>query len=270
MGREMNYDRPVPIAEGIWWIGVHDPQDDLQCNAYLVTEGDKALVIDGGSRPEFASVMMKLLQTGISPCQVEGLVYQHYDPDLCGSIPNFIDLCENPDLKIISRRSNNLFLRYYFEKKHHGLLFDLENSDWSLNLEGRILRFIPTPFAHSSGSFVTFDERTGVMFSSDLFSSFSRSWRLFQTLEEDCFACTQHEACPNGKPYCFIPDFIRFHQQVMPSNKAVNRAAETIASFNPSIIAPQHGSILRNSRDISHLLGMLSNMEKIGIDGDAL
>ncbi|MBF0585114.1 MAG: hypothetical protein HQL80_12895 [Magnetococcales bacterium] len=55
----------------------------------------------------------------------------------------------------------------------------------------------------------------------------------------------------------------------MPSNKAVNRAAETIASFNPSIIAPQHGSILRNRRDISHLLGMLSNMEKIGIDGIA-
>jgi hypothetical protein len=43
------------------------------------------LVIDGGSRPDFATVMIKIMQTGIAPKQIQALVYQHYDPDLCGS-----------------------------------------------------------------------------------------------------------------------------------------------------------------------------------------
>ena len=89
-----NYESSVEIAEGIYWVGFHDVQSGLHCNPYLIVDHDEALVIDGGSRPDFATVMMKILQTGIAPKKIQALVYQHYDPDLCGSIPHFEDIIE--------------------------------------------------------------------------------------------------------------------------------------------------------------------------------
>ena len=88
-GAHIDYDNPVEIAAGIYWVGFFDPQTGLHCNPYLIVDNDEALVIDGGSRPDFATVMMKILQTGIAPDQIKALLYQHYDPDLFGSIPNF-------------------------------------------------------------------------------------------------------------------------------------------------------------------------------------
>ena len=89
-----NYESSVEIAEGIYWVGFYDTQSGLHCNPYLILDHDEAVVIDGGSRPDFATVMMKIMQTGIAPKQIQALVYQHYDPDLCGSIPNFEDIIE--------------------------------------------------------------------------------------------------------------------------------------------------------------------------------
>jgi flavorubredoxin len=78
----IDIERSVEIAEGVYWVGYYDEQAGLHCNPYLIVDNDEAVVIDGGSRPDFATVMMKILQTGIAPNQISGLLYQHYDPDL--------------------------------------------------------------------------------------------------------------------------------------------------------------------------------------------
>jgi flavorubredoxin len=101
-----DYESSVEIAEGIYWVGFYDAPSGLHCNPYLIVDHEEAVVIDGGSRPDFATVMMKILQTGIAPKQIQALVYQHYDPDLCGSIPNFEDIIGRQDLKIISASEN--------------------------------------------------------------------------------------------------------------------------------------------------------------------
>ena len=103
---DIDLESAVEIAEGIYWIGFYDEQSGLHCNPYLIVDHDEAVVIDGGSRPDFATVMMKILQTGIAPNQIIALLYQHYDPDLCGSIPNFEDIIKRDDLKVISDSEN--------------------------------------------------------------------------------------------------------------------------------------------------------------------
>ena len=108
------YGRPIKITEGIYWVGFYEEVTNLHCNPYLIVEGDKAVLIDAGSRPDFATVMMKILQTGIDPDDIAALIYQHFDPDLCGSMPNVVDMCENKDLRILSDASNNIFINYYF------------------------------------------------------------------------------------------------------------------------------------------------------------
>ena len=111
--KDTAYENPIEIADGIFWVGFYDRQSGLHCNPYLIIDNDEALVIDGGSRPDFPTVMMKILQTGIAPDQIGALLYQHYDPDLCGSIPNFEGIINREDLKIISASENLMFIRHY-------------------------------------------------------------------------------------------------------------------------------------------------------------
>jgi flavorubredoxin len=261
----IDLERSVEIAEGVYWVGYYDEQAGLHCNPYLIVDNDEALVIDGGSRPDFATVMMKILQTGIAPGQISGLLYQHYDPDLCGSIPNFEDIIKRDDLKIISDSANLMFIRHYSVSTPL-LPISQINLQFSFS-SGRTLQFIKTPYAHSGGSFVTFDPQSGILFSSDLFGSLGLEWELFLHLRPECLGCLQLSNCPAEKTICPINDILNFHKTVMPSAKALKYALEQILSVPFTMIAPQHGSIINDREVMRYVFERLINLTDVGIDG---
>ena len=264
---EAYYDRPLPIAEGVFWVGFNDVRRQLHCNPYLIVEDDRAVLIDGGSRSDFATVMTKILQTGVDPRRIEALVYQHYDPDLCGSMANLIDICDNPDLRIYTERHNEAFLACYLPESERRRIHLLDELDGGYRLGERLLTFVPTPYAHAAGSFVTYDEATRTVFSSDLFGSFSPQWDLFLELDDACITCTDYDACPQHKPHCPVPGIHDFHRHVMPSTKALRRAMDVIGALDIEIIAPQHGSVIRGERDVRFLIESLASLPAVGIDG---
>ncbi|WP_083763577.1 MBL fold metallo-hydrolase [Paramagnetospirillum magneticum] len=269
----IDYDRPVKIAENIYWVGFADSEGRLQCNPYLIIDGDEAMLIDGGSRPDFSTVMRKVLQTGISLSQIRYLVYQHYDPDLCGSIPNLESIINTSDLKIISHAENNPFIRHYAPKSPL-LCIDKLGGNISLR-SGRVIRFFRTPYAHSAGSFITYDQNTGVLFTSDLFGSAGafNYWKLFATLDNACSSCIisppshPDEPCSETEEPCPWTGMHSFHRRIMPGNKQLHHAMGVIETIGARIIAPQHGSILYRPEDISAAIDRLKNMDDIGIDG---
>lgn len=260
------YDRPIQVAEDIYWVGFRDKQTNLACNPYLVVQDDKAVLIDSGSRTDFAVVMMKILQAGIDPQQIVALIYQHYDPDLCGSMSNFIDMCDNPSLKIISEKNSNIFIAHYIHRDKCHLLASIDDSNFTFKLNNRTLKFISTPYSHNPGSFVTYDPKTKTLFSSDLFGSYSSEWDLFVKLFEECFFCLDYNNCPNQRPACPVKDILTFHKTMMPCCKALRYAMHKIKDIDIECIAPQHGSILKSIRDISFVIQRLENLEKVGID----
>lgn len=261
----LDYDRPVKIEEDIYWIGFCDVQSGLHCNPYLIVDGEEAVVIDGGSRPDFPTVMMKILQTGTAPDSIMALIYQHYDPDLCGSIPNFEDIIGKDDLKIISDKENNVFIRHYSVSSK---LLSLKAINYEYRFSsGRKLIFINTPYAHSAGSFITLDEKTGVLFTSDLFGSFALKWDLFLKLETECGDCSDYQSCPKNRSYCPFPDMFNFHRKIMTSCKALEFALKRIGELPFKIIAPQHGSVITERSEIELVLEKLATLEEVGIDG---
>jgi flavorubredoxin len=267
MNHKNSYSRPVAIAENVFWVGFHDVTTNLHCNPYLIIEDNQAVLIDAGSRPDFPIVMMKVLQTGIFPEQIVALIYDHVDPDLCGSMSNVVDICMNPELKILSHSSNNTFLSYYLEKDKRHLLKAIDEYGGVFTLGNRTLKFIQTPYAHQKGSFVTYDESTGIVFSGDLFGSFSRQWELFLNFDDACYTCTDYNHCKKNKMYCPLPDILDFHKVIIPSEKALRHAMKEIAKYDIRIIAPQHGSVLREKNDIDFLINKLSSLQGVGIDG---
>ena len=132
-------NKPVEIARGIYWVGYSDFNGGLHCNPYLIVEGDEAVLIDGGSRDDFSSVMLKILRTGISPSQITRLIYQHYDPDLCGSLPQLEAIINSEELRIISHMENNVFIHYY-SKRTPKVDYRVLNSEYVFS-SGRKLKF---------------------------------------------------------------------------------------------------------------------------------
>ncbi|MEJ2099439.1 MAG: MBL fold metallo-hydrolase [Desulfobacterales bacterium] len=261
---DIDLDSAVEIAEGIYWIGFYDEQSGLHCNPYLIVDNDEAIVIDGGSRPDFATVMMKILQTGIAPNQIIALLYQHYDPDLCGSIPNFEDIINRKDLRIISDSANLMFIRHYSVSTRL-LPISKINNQYAFS-SGRTLQFIKTPYAHSGGSFVTFDSQSGILFTSDLFGSEGLEWELFLKLRPECMDCVKLSNCPEGRSICPINDILNFHKKLMPSAKALHYAIKRILEIPFSVIAPQHGSVINDKEIMRYVFEQLIALKGVGID----
>jgi flavorubredoxin len=254
---------PIEIAEGIFWVGYSDDNSGLHCNPYLIIEGQEAVLIDGGSRDDFSSVMLKILRTGLEPSQITRLIYQHYDPDLCGSLPQLESIISNDSLRIISHEDNNMFIHYYSSKTEKLDFRDLGNHfDFAT---GRRLEFYETPYCHQLGSFVTYDLQTKTLFSSDLFGSFDTVWKLFLELSPQCKSCLNTESCPLGCS-CPIDGIKRFYQRIMTSNLAAAHTISIIESLDIDRIAPQHGSIISSKEDIATILRHLRTIKNVGIE----
>lgn len=254
----------VAIKHGVFWVGFYDDESGLHCNPYLIVDRDEVIVIDSGSRPDFPTVMMKILQTGVTPDQIQALIYQHYDPDLCGSVSNFEDIIRRKDLKIISGEENLAFIRHYSVNSE---LVSLDQIDFSYTFSsGRKLNFIETPFAHSSGSFVTFDTQSRIMFSSDLFGSYGNDWQLFLDMPPECVNCKSLDDCPVQRHVCRVKDILAFHQKIMPNKKALRYALEQMAKIPYDIVAPQHGSIIADRKLQSYIFSQLAELEAVGVD----
>ncbi len=261
----LNYDRPVKIADDVYWVGFYDAESKLHCNPYLIVDGGEAALIDGGSRPDFPTVMMKILQTGITPSAIKALICHHFDPDLCGSVPNFEDIIDRRDLLIIADKNSHMFIRHYGISSRLHSLHELSHE--YVFSSGRRLRFYNTPYAHCDSSFITFDEKTGVLFTSDLFGSYSQNWALFFHQEDKCRECGGSSDCPEWNSDCPVRGIIDFHKKIMPSETILRNAMEIVSDIPCSVIAPQHGSVFANADDIAFIRNRLRSLSGVGIDG---
>ncbi|MCB9480908.1 MAG: MBL fold metallo-hydrolase [Desulfobacteraceae bacterium] len=255
---------PVEIGKGVFWTGFYDKAADLHCNPYLIVEGDEAVLIDGGSRPDFPGVMMKIMKTGIIPENIKALIYQHYDPDLCGSLPHLESIIDSPGLRILTNTENIRFIRHYGGSTP---VQSLDTIGYKFSFKsGRTLEFFNTPYAHTQGSFITFDHDTGILFTSDLFGSYSNNWQLFLKLEEKCLDCSLEGKCPSGLSICPVKSVCQFHKGLMTSERALKYAMEVISSIPFEKIAPQHGSILEDLETIVCIVKHLKNLKDVGVD----
>ncbi|MEZ4509340.1 MAG: MBL fold metallo-hydrolase [Eubacteriales bacterium] len=255
---------PIAIADGIEWLGYTNNNVGLHCNPYLIHEGDEAVLIDGGSRDDFSYVMLKILRAGLKPAQIKRLIYQHYDPDLCGSLPQLEAIINSEELRIISHMENNVFIHYY-SKRTPKVDYRVLNSEYVFS-SGRKLKFYGTPFCHSPGSFMTYDVKTKTLFSSDLFGSYDADWNLYLDLTELCENCEAHHVCPNTGKKCPLYGVDQFHKRIMTSTVALSHALDIIESLDVERIAPQHGSVLQSKADIARVIRHLRSMKHVGID----
>lgn len=217
------YDKAVEIAPNTYWVGWYDNTANFHCNPYLIVDGEESILIDPGSVPHFPIVSKKVFEV-VAPEQIKYVILSHQDPDLAAGLPLFEKKLDTKRVKVICNKRESFLINHYGLKSERHLI---EDSVEKLELSsGRTFRFIHTPYLHAPGAFVTYDERTKVLFSSDLFGAFSDNWQLFA-----------------GEDY---PQQMKlFHEPYMPSREIMLYTLDKLRFLDLKMIAPQHGSVIK-------------------------
>jgi flavorubredoxin len=242
-----NIDNSTPtelFADGdhaIYWLGFSE-ETVFRCNTYLIKDGDEAIIVDPGGVGRKQEVQRRIEQ--LMPVDtVKALVISHQDPDIAGSMKEWLDY--NPAIQIITSPRTVVLL------PHYGIAdftcIDIEERPLYEFASGRELQFLPAPFLHSPMAYVTFDRASGFMFTGDIFAAVDAEWGLV------------------------IDDFARhsekmdlFHMDYMASNAAAAGFVETIEDLPIKAFLPQHGSIIAENH-VASALDYLRNLQ-CGLD----
>ncbi|MFL0245479.1 response regulator [Clostridium sp. WILCCON 0185] len=219
----MDRSKVVEIEKNIYWVGGSCQEGGLHCNPYLIIDGEEAVLIDPGSVIDFEYVYENVCS--LVPLEkIKYVILHHQDPDFCSSVPLFEQRGAN--FKIVTHWRTETLVKYYGIKSDY---YIVNKNDFRLVLEsGRELQFVQTPYLHFAGAIVTYDCTSKVLFSSDLFGAFSYGWSLYA--KED-----------------YIEKMKTFHEHYMPSNDILRPVMEVFLGMDISIIAPQHGSIIKDN-----------------------
>jgi len=214
---------PQSLGSGYSWVGVGDIESNLQCNPYLLVEGDEAVLFDPGSVLDVERVAANV--ASIVPLdKVKYVVLHHQDPDLASAVPRLEAL--GMHFTIVTHWRTWSLVRFYGVTSP---AYMLDEHGYSLTLAtGRSLQFIPTPYLHFPGAVATYDKKAKYLLSSDLFGAFQPSWSLYA--DEN-----------------YMEGMKAFHEHYMPSHEILKPVMEIFSCLELSAILPQHGSIIVNN-----------------------
>ncbi len=225
----------VKLAKDVYWVGALDPAlrrfdiilstaNGTSYNAYVV-RGETGVAIIDTVREEYTDTFFENLKDVAHYDEITAIVLNHLEPDHTGALPELLRRAPNATVYISVRAPGML----------KGLLKqDLEftpvDTGDTLDLGGRTLKFLNTPFLHWPDTQCTYLQEDGILFPGDLFGCHFCDDRLFNDLVGD-----------------FRFSFEYYHAHIMrPFKEHVLEALELIEPLEPQLIAPAHGPILRD------------------------
>jgi flavorubredoxin len=217
------------LEKGVYWLGMRT-DSRLEVNVYLrVFSGNQktaTMIIDPGPPTIFDKLQRRLTDVLGDSTNVQMAFINHQDPDV-GTNAMFFQK-RNPRLRVLCTEDTWRLTHFFGLKlKNFQPTDKFKNSRGKLST-GHIIRFVPTPFCHFRGACMLYDETSRILFSGDLFGGLTFEPRLFATTDNW--------------------DGIRiFHQIYMPSREVIRMAIDKIRRLKPAptIIAPQHGTIMQ-------------------------
>ncbi len=231
--------KTIQLNDTTFWIGKVDDrkvpfhrlvlEKGTTYNSYLL-KTEKPTVIDTVDF-SFGKEFVDHVKSEIDPMDIAYIIINHSEPDHSGGLgalaraaKNAVIVCTEPavyELKEMYRLHERDFLV-------------VDDGD-SLDIGGKTLQFIRTPYLHTEETMLTYAVEDKTIFPCDVFSTHVATYDLFNDLATEDIT----------------PDFDVYYQLIMhPHRRYVRRMIDKIKDLDIDMIAPSHGYILReNAQD---------------------
>ncbi|QQO10782.1 FprA family A-type flavoprotein [Breznakiella homolactica] len=215
--------------EGIWPI-----PDGVSLNSYLI-RGEKIalvdLIRDWTDAPR--QLEEELASIGVKFSDVDYLILNHLEPDHTGWLREFREL--SPKAEIIAT-AKGIKLIEPFYKITQGLREVKDGETLDLG-KGMVLQFFETPNVHWPETMMTWEAKSGTLFSCDAFGSFGA---LGDKVFDDQFSAEEHAF--------FEKETLRYYANIVSSfSMFVEKAVQKLAGLEIKCIAPSHGMVWRTN-----------------------
>lgn len=228
---------PREIVPGVQYVGAPDFDrrlfdaliplpDGTSYNAYLVTGRDKIALIDA-VEPQKLHVLQAYLE-GVP--RIDYVVSSHTEQDHSGGLPWVLERYPEAVLLASDTAKPMLVDHVGLDPARIRTVADGER----LELGGKTLRFILTPWVHWPETMSTYLEEDRILFSCDWFGSHMAQTNLFV----------------DGLD-CILAEAKRYYAEIMmPFRKIIQKNLEKIKDLDINLIAPSHGPIHRDPASI--------------------
>lgn len=239
-------DSAVEVAPGVHWVGALDPHlrsfdiilktaNGTTYNAYVV-RGETGVAVIDTVKESFSDDFFRRLESVADYAEITTIVLNHLEPDHSGALPEL--LRRAPQARVyLSSRAQMMLKALLKPAGGKPPEYIPVTTDDSVDLGGRTLRFLHTPYLHWPDTQCTYLVEDGILFSGDIFGCHFCDPRLFSDRVGD-----------------FRFSFEYYYAHIMrPFREHVLDAVALIEPLELTAIAPAHGPILRQQpRDYVH------------------
>jgi len=235
--------------ENVLFEGVWDIPNGVSLNSYII-KGEKTAIVDGFTGTEVTpeSLFGVLECMDIEPTSIEYLIVNHMEPDHSGWLEAFKKV--NPNFKILcSKKAKDLLEAFY---GHTENITCVESGDTVDLGNGHLLSFTEIPNVHWPDTITTFDTLTGTLFPCDLFGSFGR-------IKDSVYA----EDLNEEEKINYEKDMVRYYSNVLATfSPAAKKAVEKCRELPVKLVAPGHGLIWKNPKEIMNIYSDYADYQK--------
>ncbi|NFP92047.1 FprA family A-type flavoprotein [Clostridium sporogenes] len=226
----------VNIKEKIYLVGKIDDRDvpfhrltltkGTTYNSYLLLT-EKPTIIDTVDI-SFGREYIESLKTLINLEKIQYIVINHTEPDHSGALGSLAYNAKNATIVCTQKAVDQLKAMY---KLHNRIFLVVKDGD-TLDIGGKTLEFMETPYLHTEETMITFAKEDKILFPCDIFSTHIANYEYFNDkAKED-----------------ILEDFKTYYSLIMhPHRRYVQNMIKKIRSLDIEIIAPSHGFILREN-----------------------
>ncbi|MBU3113718.1 FprA family A-type flavoprotein [Clostridium lacusfryxellense] len=251
-------NKKIMLSKNIYWVGKVDDRDvpfhrltltkGTTYNSYLLMT-EKPTVIDTVDMI-YGREFVENLKSIVELEKIEYIVINHTEPDHSGALGSLAAKAKNAVI-VCSRLAVEQLKEMY---KLHNREFLVVGDGDTLDIGGKTLKFIETPYLHTSETMITYSVEDKILFPCDIFSTHVANYEYFNDMAKEDIS----------------DDYIGYYKLIMhPHRRYVQNMIEKIRNLDIKMIAPSHGYILREN--VQSFIDIYDNMSKnIEIDKKAL
>jgi flavorubredoxin len=214
----------------------------MSYNSYII-KGEKIAVVDTVDA-RFKDEWLDNLAKALDGEKPDYLIVQHMEPDHSANIFAFAE--KYPAAKIVSSPKSFVMMQNYFGTDFKDKQFPVTDKE-TLDLGGRVLRFIPAPMVHWPEVTLVYDEKEKILFSADAFGKFG------------ALDYKEEWACEARRYYFGI---------VGKYGVQVQNLLKKLSGTEIKAICPLHGPILREN--LEYYFGLYDTWSSYGVEEEGV